>query len=270
MLASLLPPSTRIRAILAPPLEVPSFFPQIDGIHTASTGLLSLVTLDVRFSSVLSYKPSRSFGHGFFSSLNARLAQRLSCARAQGVALLGGYSVYSEAVPESRLSLSLSSSSSQLLSLSLLRVRTSAPDVLASRLRPLWLRRLLVQPFQALCYLVIALLFVVLWSPSFVQVLRLTADKAHTLSAARRAGQRRIVRSETTCRRPPLWSIKERACLATPLSCPRPSVRWQSPAAGYTPNQQSPNTVVPSPDSGLAYLGVLVASDGYSSPRADR
>ena len=107
MLASLLPPSTRIRVILAPPLEAPSFLPQVDGIHTASTGLLSLVTLDVRFSSVLSYKPSRSFGHGFFSSLNARLAQRLSCARAQGVALLGGYSVYSEAVPESRLSLSL-------------------------------------------------------------------------------------------------------------------------------------------------------------------
>ncbi len=106
MLASLLPPSTRIRVILAPPLEAPSFLPQVDGIHTASTGLLSLVTLDVRFSSVLSYKPSRSFGHGFFSSLNARLAQRLSCARAQGVALLGGYSVYSEAVPESRLSLS--------------------------------------------------------------------------------------------------------------------------------------------------------------------
>ncbi len=40
-------------------------------------------------------------------------AQRLTCARAQGVALLGGYSVYSEAVPESLLSLSLCLSLSQ-------------------------------------------------------------------------------------------------------------------------------------------------------------
>ncbi len=98
--ASLLPSSTRVRVLFAPPRRTPNFSPHCFTTHfVVLTGLLSFVIRTSVFSSVLSYKPSQSFGHGSFSSLIARLAQRLVCARAQEVALLGGYSVYSGSVP---------------------------------------------------------------------------------------------------------------------------------------------------------------------------
>ncbi len=122
-------------------------------------------------------------------------AQRLTCARAQGVALLGGYSVYSEAVPESLLSLSLS------LALSGPQCPWSSPLrslFSSSHLRPLRFWRLLTRILQIRCCPPVLMLFDVFCQ--FPSLLfdrtgpRLTADKSHTLSVARRAGQRRILR----------------------------------------------------------------------------
>ncbi len=109
-MASLHPPSTRSHALAFShcPAGHRASLQQFGAARCASTRLLfSDYSGTSVFSSALN-GPSWSFGDESFSSLNARLAQHLKCARAQGVALLGGLSAYSGFAPVSRsLSLSL-------------------------------------------------------------------------------------------------------------------------------------------------------------------
>ena len=96
-MASLHPPSTRSHALAFShcPAGHRASLQQFGAARCASTRLLfSDYSGTSVFSSALN-GPSWSFGDESFSSLNARLAQHLKCARAQGVALLGGLSAYS-------------------------------------------------------------------------------------------------------------------------------------------------------------------------------
>ncbi len=98
------PPSTRSLASfdnLALPRRTPSSSPTIrrSALRLDQARVLLLLG-NFWFSSALN-GPSWSFGSESFSSLIARLAQHLKCARAQEVALLGGLSAYSGFAPGS-------------------------------------------------------------------------------------------------------------------------------------------------------------------------
>ncbi len=103
-MASLRPPSTRSHTSLtishcpaghrAPFSTIRRSALRLDQAHVL------LLLWNFWFSSALN-GPSWSFGSESFSSLIARLAQHLKCARAQEVALLGGLSAYSGFAPGS-------------------------------------------------------------------------------------------------------------------------------------------------------------------------